>query len=75
MRRIGILLIVFGLIAFIWGGIRWIEDRDSTHFGAIRVRTEIKDRVSIPPIAGVTALVIGGLLVLMSTRGGMRLIS
>jgi hypothetical protein len=75
MKMIGILLIVAGLIGVIWGGVTYVKDRDTTHLGPIHVTMETKDRVSIPPVVGVAALVMGGLLVLMSTRRGMHLVS
>jgi hypothetical protein len=75
MRPIGILLIVVGLIGVIWGGVTYVKDRDTTHVGPIHVTMVKKDRISIPPTAGVAALVVGGLLVFVSTRRGMHLIS
>jgi len=75
MRTIGILLIVVGLIGVIWGGVTYVKDRDTAHLGPIHVTTEDKGRVSIPPKAGVAALVVGGLLVFMSTRRGMHTVS
>ena len=75
MRPIGILLLVVGLIGVIWGGVTYIKDRDTAHFGPIHVTTESRDRISIPPMVGVVALVAGGLLVILSTRSGMHLLS
>lgn len=75
MRPIGILLIVVGLIGLIWGGVTYIKDRDTAHLGPIHITTEDKGRVSIPPMAGVAALVAGGLLVFMSTRRGLQMVS
>lgn len=75
MRPIGILLIVVGLIGVIWGGVTYVKDRDTAHLGPIHVTTEKHGRLSIPPMAGVAALVVGGLLVFVSTRRGMHLIS
>jgi hypothetical protein len=75
MKMIGILLVVVGLIGVIWGGVTYVKDRDTKHLGPIHVTMETKDRVSIPPVVGVAALVVGGLLVVMSTRKGMHLVS
>jgi uncharacterized membrane protein len=72
---IGIVLIVIGLIGTIWGGVTYVKDRDTAHLGPIHVTTEKKGHVSIPPMAGVAALVVGGLLVFMSTRSGKRVAS
>lgn len=75
MRTIGIILIVVGLIGVIWGGVTYVKDRDTAHLGPIHVTTVEKGRVSIPPVVGVAALVVGGLLMVMSTRRGMRMVS
>jgi hypothetical protein len=75
VRTIGLLLIVVGLIGVIWGGVTYVKDRDTTHLGPIHVTMETKDRVSIPPVLGAAALIAGGLLVFMSTRRGLHLIT
>ena len=68
MRMIGILLIVIGAVGVIWGGVTYVKDRDTTHLGPVDIVVEHKDRVSMPPVAGVAALVAGGLLVGVSSR-------
>lgn len=73
MKTVGILLIVIGLIGVIWGGFTYVKDRDTADLGPIHLTMETKDRVSIPPIVGVAALVAGGLLVFRSTRRGAHL--
>ena len=75
MRPVGLVLIVVGLIGIIWGGVTYVKDRDTAHLGPIHVTTEEKGHVTIPPMAGVAALVVGGLLVFASTRKGRRAIS
>ncbi len=75
MKTIGILLIVVGLIGVVWGGVTYVKDRDTTHIGPVHMTMETKDRVSIPPVVGIAALVVGGLLVVISTRRGAQLIS
>ena len=75
MKTIGILLIVVGLIGVIWGGVTYVKDRDTAHLGPINITMETKDRVSIPPAVGIAALVIGGVLVILSTRKGAHLVT
>ena len=75
MKAIGLLLIVIGAIGVIWGGFSYVKDRDTAHLGPINLVVESKDRVSIPPVVGLAALVAGGLLVVMSSRKGGRLIT
>jgi len=68
MKAIGMLLIVIGAVGVIWGGVTYIKDRDTTHIGPVDIVVEKKERISIPPVVGVAALVAGGLLVGMSSR-------
>jgi drug/metabolite transporter (DMT)-like permease len=68
MKMIGILLIVIGAVGVIWGGITYVKDRDTTHLGPVDIVVEHKDRISMPPVVGVAALIAGGLLVGMSSR-------
>jgi drug/metabolite transporter (DMT)-like permease len=68
MRMIGILLIIVGVIGVVWGGVTYIKDRDTTHIGPVDIVVESKDRISISPVVGVAALVVGGLLVGVSSR-------
>lgn len=75
MRTIGIILIVVGLIGTVWGGVSYVKHRDTAHLGPIHVTTEDKGHVSIPPVAGVATLVVGGLFLFMSTRRGMRMVT
>lgn len=74
MKTLGILLIVVGLIGVIWGGVTYVKDRDTTHLGPISLTVENKDRVSIPPTVGAAALVLGGVLVVMSRRKRARVV-
>jgi len=68
MKMIGILLIIIGAIGVIWGGVTYVKDRDTTHIGPVDIVVEKKERISIPPVVGVAALIAGGLLVGMSSR-------
>jgi drug/metabolite transporter (DMT)-like permease len=68
MKVIGLLLIVIGAIGVIWGGVSYVKNRDTAHLGPVDIVVESKDRVSIPPVVGVAALIAGGLLVVMSSR-------
>lgn len=68
MRTIGILLLIVGAVGLIWGGVTYFTDRNTVDLGTTQVVTEEKGRVSIPPIYAGAALVLGGLLVGLSTR-------
>lgn len=73
MRMIGIILIIIGVISLVWGGVTYIKDRDTLDLGVVKVVTEDKDRISIPPTLGVVALVAGSVLFAMSSRKTSKL--
>jgi hypothetical protein len=73
VKTIGVILIAIGLIGVIWGGVTYVKDRDTADIGPVPMSVVTKDRVSIPPFMGVGALIVGGLLVFLSTRKGGRL--
>lgn len=68
MRMIGIILVVLGAAGLIWGGFSYVKDRDTVDLGVAKIVTEDRERVSIPPVAGIVSLVLGGVFVVMSSR-------
>ncbi|HWC74318.1 MAG TPA: hypothetical protein VG454_10320 [Gemmatimonadales bacterium] len=54
---IGVLLIVFGAIVLIVGGVSYVKSRDKVDLGVAKVTTE--ERGFIPPWVGAVALVAG----------------
>lgn len=66
---IGVLLIVFGAIVLLMGGMSYVKDRDKVDLGVVKVTTEKKG--FIPPVAGAIALV-AGIALLFVGRGGRQ---
>jgi hypothetical protein len=54
---IGVLLIVFGAIVLLMGGVSYVKDRDKVDLGIVKVTSE--KRGFVPPVVGVIALVAG----------------
>jgi hypothetical protein len=69
MRILGIVLIVLGLAALVYGGISWTERNKVIDVGPVEVTTEDQERVPISPIIGGVILAAGVALVL---KGGRR---
>jgi hypothetical protein len=64
MRIAGLVLIVVGIVALVWGGVFW-TDRDTViDAGPIEVTTENREGVALPPVVGAIALV-GGIVLLV----------
>jgi hypothetical protein len=68
MRMLGIILVIVGAVSLIWGGVTYIKDRDTVDLGVVKVVSEDKERINIPPVLGVVSLVAGGVLIGVSTR-------
>jgi hypothetical protein len=65
---IGTLLIVFGAIVLIVGGISYVKDRDKTDLGIATITTE--RRGFVPPWVGGVALLAGVVLLFAGRRTG-----
>jgi drug/metabolite transporter (DMT)-like permease len=62
-RVVGIVLVIVGIVALIWGGVFWTERDTVLDAGPLEVTTERREGVSLPPILGIIALV-GGIALL-----------
>jgi hypothetical protein len=63
-RVVGLVLIVVGIVALVWGGVFW-TDRDTViDAGPLEVQTEEREGFALPPILGAISL-IGGIILLV----------
>lgn len=67
MRALGILLIVLGVVSFIYGGITYTKREKVIDIGPIEASVDKKERIPLTPIVGGVALV-AGLFLVMSKR-------
>ena len=65
---IGMLLIVFGAIVLVIGGVSYVKSRDKVDLGVAKITTE--ERGFVPPWVGAVALLGGVVLVLSGRRRG-----
>lgn len=70
MKLIGVVLIVLGLVGFIWGGISWTRDETVVDAGPIEIEAEQRESIPITPIVSGISLVAGIVLVV---AGGRRI--
>ncbi len=67
MKPVGIILIVFGIVALIYQGFTYTTHKKVLDVGPIQATKEEKHSVPLPPILGALAL-IGGVVILVSDR-------
>lgn len=63
MKAIGFVLIVVGLLGLAWGGFSYTRKEKVVDLGPVDISKEKKESVPIPPVAGLVAVVVGGILV------------
>jgi uncharacterized membrane protein YidH (DUF202 family) len=72
MKLIGILLIVFGVVALALGGISYTDREKVLDLGPIEATTETRETIPLSPIVGIGSIVGGIALVVMGTRSRSR---
>jgi hypothetical protein len=64
-RRVaGLILIVVGIVALVWGGVFWTDRDTVVDAGPLQVQTEETEGFALPPVLGAIALV-GGIALLV----------
>ena len=67
-RLIAIVLIVAGLLGLVYGGFSYTKDTTAVKIGPIELSVKEKETVNIPMWAGIGAIVIGGLLLVLGNK-------
>lgn len=62
IKAIGIVLIVGGILALVYGGFSYTKDSEQVKLGPIELSMKEKKTVDIPVWAGIGAIVIGAAL-------------
>lgn len=65
---VGVLLIVLGLFALAYQGIRYTDREKIIDLGPIEATTETEKTIPLPPILGAAALASGVILLVTSAR-------
>ncbi len=69
-KLIGIVLIVAGTLGLLYGGFSYTKDTTAVKLGPIELSVKEKETFNVPVWAGVGAIVIGGLLLLVGGKKG-----
>jgi len=70
MKIAGILLILAGLAALVYGGFSYTSQKKAVDIGAIQIDKTEHHSLPIPPILGIVAIVGGGVLVFSGVKRG-----
>jgi hypothetical protein len=70
VKVIGIVLIVGGVLALLYGGFSYTKSTEQVKLGPIELSVREKKTVNVPVWAGVSAIVVGGALLLFGSRKG-----
>jgi drug/metabolite transporter (DMT)-like permease len=62
MKILGILLIVVGVVALIYGGFSYTTSKKAVDMGPIQINHKENHSVPLPPVLGVIAILGGGAL-------------
>jgi len=68
MKIIGIVLVVLGVLALVYGGFSYNKNRTVLQVGSMNVTATEHKSIPIPAVVGVIALVGGGALLVLGRR-------
>lgn len=69
-RIIGIVLIAAGAIGLAYGGFSYTKDTTAVKLGPLELSVQEKKTVNVPVWAGIGAIVVGGLLLVVGGKRG-----
>ena len=70
MKIVGVLLIIVGVAALIYGGFSYSTQKKAVDMGPIQVNKTEHHSVPVPPILGIVAIIGGGALVYFGAKQG-----
>lgn len=68
IKIVGIVLILLGVLALAYGQFTYTEDSHDAKVGPVELTVKDKETVNVPAWAGVAAIVVGGILLVVRTR-------
>lgn len=67
-KLIGIILIVGGILALVYGGFTYTKETHQTNIGPLHMEMDEKQHVNVPVWAGVAGIVVGASLLVLGRR-------
>ena len=68
MKITGIVLILAGVIALVYGGFTYTTTKKAVDMGPVQINTKHNHSVPLPPVLGVIAIVGGGALLYFGAK-------
>jgi uncharacterized membrane protein YidH (DUF202 family) len=68
MKVIGIVLVVLGIVALLYGGISWTRRDKVIDLGSIEVSADKHESLPLPPVVGAICLVAGAAMLFSGSR-------
>ena len=69
-RLIAIALIVAGILGLVYGGFSYTKDTTAVKLGPLELSVKQKETINVPMWAGIGAIVVGGLLLVLGSKKG-----
>ncbi len=70
IKLVGVALIVLGALGLIYGGFSYTKDTTALKVGPLEMTVQEKKTVNVPLWAGIGAIVVGGVLLVMGGKKG-----
>jgi hypothetical protein len=70
MKICGIVLIVAGILALAYGGFSYTTHKRAVDMGPLQIETSKRHKVFVPPILGISGILIGGALLFIGSSKG-----
>jgi len=70
MKILGVILILAGVLALAYGGFSYTTRKRAVDMGPLQIETKTKHQVFLPPVLGISGIIVGGALLLFSRSQG-----
>lgn len=68
LKLLALVLIVGGALSLVYGGFSYTKETHGTDIGPLRLEVKEKQRVNVPLWAGLGALIVGGLMLVVPRK-------
>jgi hypothetical protein len=68
VKIVGIVLIVLGILGLVYGSFSFTKETHEAKLGPLELQVKEKETVNVPVWAGVGAIVVGGILLLVPAK-------